>query len=147
MAGLPQIGIQHTCLSPGPGAELRITLRKTGNFGTEPVTLSVAVLNSQGEQVFADFYAGSSTTFRFSPAPDDTYTITGTDEKHRRAQLYYQLRRAHGRGRHGRARHVRPGCSRRAGAAWHPAAQHRIHAHHYRRLGEGHATRYRRVRA
>lgn len=80
MAGLPQIGIQHTCLSPGPGAELRITLRKTGSLGTEPVTLSVSVTNSQGEQVFADFFAGTSTTFRFSPAPDDTYTVTGTDE-------------------------------------------------------------------
>ncbi|TGE07719.1 hypothetical protein [Hymenobacter fodinae] len=80
------IGLQHTCLTSGGGAELRVTLRSTAAAdGSEYAYLSCTISNDKGFSDQQSLEGQFTNTFRFSPVPDGMYTITATDQAGREA--------------------------------------------------------------
>ncbi|MCA8830290.1 hypothetical protein [Hymenobacter pini] len=83
------LGVQHTCLSLGHGAELRVTVRSTSSLDGDP-SVSCTVSGPDGV-VLADTGAGFSNTFRFSPVADGEYTIEASDYAGKRASRTYTI--------------------------------------------------------
>ncbi|WP_045689414.1 hypothetical protein [Hymenobacter sp. AT01-02] len=72
------LGIQHTCLTPGPGAELRVTVRASDLAAVRPRVF--ATVSKNGQEVYSGTVAKAANTFRFTPVADGTYSITATDQ-------------------------------------------------------------------
>lgn len=76
------LGVKHTCLTPGPGAELAVTLRSTTS-SSDPAYLSCEISKPGGFSSLKTLEGQYSTTFRFSPVEDGVYTIVGRDQDQR----------------------------------------------------------------
>ncbi|RPD45497.1 hypothetical protein DNI29_19135 [Hymenobacter sediminis] len=75
-----KIGVQHTCLIPGPGAEMRVTVRTDVFSAGGLYRVECVVRNAQGQMIGAETADASSQTFRFSPVPDGPYTIEARNQ-------------------------------------------------------------------